>query len=153
MMTAAGEKLKHTLGELGAGLLQLTAQQSRAALTVLTPQSCAFFLQHSAAVIPSSALLDKGAASASAPAARAKSKNRDVIHLFIDVLRLFLFLDACQVIKICNYKTTRSLLWRFVDAATCAANAGISLEGKCRTLGISYSLDFAAIFVKRISKC
>ncbi len=98
IMKPDGEKLKDAPGEFGGGLPQLTAQHNCAALMLLAPQSFVFFLQHSIADLPFCALPEKGEAPASAPAARAKSKNSDVSHLFIDFLRLFLLSDVCQAI-------------------------------------------------------
>ena len=84
MMKPDGEKLTDAPGEDGAGLPQLTAQHNCAALMLSDLlQSVIFFLQHSIADMPFCALPEKGEAPASAPAARAKSKNSDVIHLFI----------------------------------------------------------------------
>jgi hypothetical protein len=104
IMTAEGEKLKDAPGEFGAGSLQLTAQHNCAALILSEPlQSVIFFLQHSIADMPFCALPENGVAPASAPAASAKSKTRDVSHLFIDFLRLFLLLDTCQAIETSIY--------------------------------------------------
>ncbi len=78
-----GEKLNDAPGEDGAGLPQFIAQQSFAALTLLASQSFVFFLQHAIADIPFSALPEKTGVPASTPEARAKSRKRDVSHLFI----------------------------------------------------------------------
>jgi hypothetical protein len=83
MMTATGEKLNDAPGVFGAGLPQLTAQQSIAALTLLASQSFDFFLQHAIADIPFSALPEKTGVPASTPLASAKNRKSDVSHFFI----------------------------------------------------------------------
>lgn len=102
-MKPDGEKFTEALGEDGVGIPQLIAQHNCAALMLLASQSFVFFLQHSIADMPFCALPEKGVAPATAPAARAKSTNSDVSHLFIDLLRLFFLSDACQVIESCSY--------------------------------------------------
>lgn len=104
IMMLDGEKLNDAPGEFGVGLPQFTAQHNFAALMLLAlSQSIFFFLQHSIADIPFCALPEKGVAPASAPAARAKSKNRDVSHFVIDFLRLFFLQDVCQGIWPSHY--------------------------------------------------
>lgn len=96
-MKLEGEKLNEAPGEVGAGLLQLTAQQSCAALTVFAPsQSFAFFLQHSIADIPFSALPEKTGVPASTPEASAKSSKSDVSYFFIFSFTIFGKLKRCQ---------------------------------------------------------
>ena len=83
MIMLNGAKLNDATSEFGAGLPQLTAQHSCAALMLLAPQSFAFFLQHSIADIPFSALPEKTDVAASTPEASAKSRKNDVRHFFI----------------------------------------------------------------------
>lgn len=94
MMTATGEKLNDTLGDVGAGLLQFTAQQSCAALAVLTP--IFFFLQHSIADMPFAASPEKAGVPASTPMPSAKSRKSDVSQFFIFKFTIFGKLDHCQ---------------------------------------------------------
>jgi len=95
-----GEKLKAAPGEFGTGLPQFTAQQSCAALTLLASKSFVFFLQHSIASIPFSALPEKTGVPASTPEASAKSRKSDVSHFFIFNFTIWNKLKHCQVYSI-----------------------------------------------------
>lgn len=99
-MMVEGEKLKDAPGELGAGLPQFTVQHNCAALTVSASQSFVFFLQHSIADIPFSALTEKTGVPASTPEARAKSRKRDVSHFFILNFTILNKSKDCQVYSI-----------------------------------------------------
>lgn len=100
IITLEGEKLNTAPGEDGAGLLQLTAQHNCAALMLFAWQSFAFFLQHSIADIPFSALPEKTDVPASTPEASAKSRNRDVSHFFIISFTILNKSKHCQVYSI-----------------------------------------------------
>ncbi len=97
IITLEGEKLNVALGEDGAGLLQLTAQHNFAALTLFASQSFTFFLQHSIADIPFSALPEKTGVPANTPEASAKSRNRDVSQFFIYRFTILNKSKHCQV--------------------------------------------------------
>ncbi len=97
-----GEKLKDAPGAVGAGLPQFTVQHNCAALTVSASQSFVFFLQHSIADIPFSALPEKMGVPASTPEARAKSRKSDVSHLII-IFTVFHLFNVCQVFRIRQY--------------------------------------------------
>lgn len=94
ILMADGEKLNDAPGEVGAGLLQFMAQHNCAALTVF--MSIFFFLQHSIADIPPSALPAKSGVPASVPPARAKSRKSDVSHFFIVKSTILNKLKFCQ---------------------------------------------------------
>lgn len=113
-MTATGEKLTDAPGEEGVGLLQFTAQHNCAALTLLASQSLVFFLQHSIADIPFSALPEKTDVPASTPLASAKSRKSDVSHFFIFNLTLFDESNSCQVYSI--FRKTYNLYCEFSTA-------------------------------------
>jgi len=83
MMIADGEKLTDAPGAVGAGLPQFIAQHNCAALTLSASQSLVFFLQHSIADIPFSALLVNAGVPADTPEASAKSRKSDVSQFFI----------------------------------------------------------------------
>ncbi len=89
-----GEKLNDAPGEDGAGLLQLTAQHNCAALMVFAP--IFFFLQHSIADIPFSALPEKTGVPATTPVASAKNRKSVVSHFFIFNFTVFDKSKSCQ---------------------------------------------------------
>ncbi len=108
-ITAEGEKLKTAPGEVGAGLPQLTAQHNCAALMLLVSQSFVFFLQHSIADIPFSALPAKTGVPASKPEASANSRKSDVSQFFI---RRF---TICNRLKHCQVYSLRIFINKFFD--------------------------------------